>query len=108
MKQITDIEKLNSMKNTGALLILFGGEHCGVCQSIKPQISQMLEKNFPEMTSIYIDCEQSPEICAQHSIFTLPVVHAYIDGMKITEFGKSFSLRQLQQAIQRPYEMWKD
>jgi len=108
MKIITDIDTLNSMKNTGALLILFGGEHCGVCQSIKPQLVQMLEQHFPDMSGVYIDCEQSTEICAQHSVFTLPVVQAYIEGMKIAEFGKSFSLKQLEQAIERPYAMWKN
>lgn len=107
MQNITDINLLEPMKSSGALLILFGGEHCGVCQGIKPQLVQMLEQQFPDMTGVYIDCKQSPEICAQHSVFTLPVVQAYIDGMKIAEFGKSFSLKQLQQTIDRPYRMWK-
>jgi len=106
MKSVTDINLLKQLKSNGALLILFGGEHCGVCQSIKPQIAAMLEQQFPDMQSVYIDCELAPDVCAQHSVFTLPVVNAYIDGMKIAEFGKSFSLKQLEQAIERPYAMW--
>lgn len=108
MQSITDINLLEQMKSTGALLVLFGGQHCGVCQSIKPQIAAMLEQQFPDMQSVYVDCETSADICAQHSAFTLPVVHAYIEAMKVAEFGKSFSLKQLQQAIERPYAMWKD
>lgn len=107
MQSIADINLLTQMQSSGALLILFGGEHCGVCQSIKPEITTMLEKRFADMQGVYIDCEKAPDICAQHSVFTLPVVKAYIDGMKIAEFGRSFSLKQLEQVIERPYTMWK-
>jgi len=96
------------MKSRGALLILFGADHCGVCQSIKPTIITILEQQFPDMRCVYIDCEKVPDICAQYSVFTLPVVKAYIDGMKIAELGRSFSLKQLVQAINRPYTMWKN
>jgi len=107
MLSITDIKLLNEMKANGALFILFGGEHCSVCQSIRPQLSSMLEEQFPDMRGVYIDCEKSPDICAQHSVFTLPVVKAYIDGMKIAEEARAFSLTQLTQTIERPYLMWK-
>lgn len=107
MQNITDIDLLNNMKTSGALFILFGGPSCGVCQTLKPQLSTMLQQQFPDMQGVYIDCEQSPEICAQHSVFTLPVVQAYIDGMKVAEFGRSFSVKQLAEAIERPYSMWK-
>lgn len=108
MQQIIDHDLLENIKSSGALLILFGGENCGVCQAIKPQITALLEQHFPDMKAVYIDCEHSADICAQHSVFTLPVVLAYIEGMKVAEFGKSFSLKQLEQAIARPYAMWKD
>lgn len=108
MRQITNIEQLEQIKTSSAVLIIFGAEQCGVCQSIKPQIVAMLQQQFPAMQGIYIDCEKSPDICAQHSVFTLPVVHAYIEGMKIAEFAKSFSLKQLAEAIERPYVMWKN
>ena len=108
MNPITDIELLEQMKSDEAVFILFGGEHCGVCQSLKPELTSMLEQRFPDMQAVYVDCEKSPEICAQHSVFTLPVVKAYIDGMKVAEFGRSFSIKQLAQAIERPYAMWKN
>ena len=107
MLHITDIALLNEMKSNGALFILFGSQHCSVCQSIHPQLNSMLEQQFPGMRGVYIDCENSPEICAQHSVFSLPVVKAYIDGMKIAEETRAFSLKQLAKTIERPYLMWK-
>lgn len=108
MQAITDTDLLDQMKANGAVFVLFGGPHCGVCQSLMPQLSAMLDQYFPDMPGVYVDCEKSPEICAQHRVFTLPVVTAYIDGMKIAEMGHSFSIKQLEQLIERPYTMWKN
>jgi len=108
MQHVTDIEQLKHMKLNGALFILFGGAHCNVCQSLHPQLTRMLEQHFPHMHGVYIDCEQSPEICAQHSVFSLPVVKAYIDGMKIAEQARVFSIKQLIQTLERPYKMWEN
>jgi len=108
MQHITDIDLLNHMKSSGALFILFGGTHCAVCQNLLPQLSIMLEQQFPDIAAVYVDCEKSPEICAQNSVFTLPVVKTYINGMLIVELGRSFSIKQLAETIKRPYEMWKN
>jgi thioredoxin 1 len=108
MHEITDIEKLVKMKKSDAVFILFGGKHCNVCHALRPQLVNMLESHYPDITSAYIDCEVSPDICAQHSVFTLPVVQFYIEGMKVTEFARSFSIEQLRQAMQRSYSMWHE
>ena len=101
MQEITSIEKLEEMKSSGAIFILFGGKQCNVCQVLRPQLEHMLEIHYPDMTAAYIDCEISPDICAQHSVFSLPVVQVYIEGMKISEAARSFSVEQLSQSIQR-------
>ena len=106
MKEITDIEEFAKLKTMGAIFILFGGKQCNVCQALRPQLENMLETHYPEISSIYIDCEVSADICAQHSVFTLPVVQFYIDGMKVTEFARSFSIEQLRQSMHRSYTLW--
>lgn len=108
MQVITDIDQLNRLKTQGALFILFGGEHCSVCQSLKPQLTSIIEQQFSEMQAVYVDCEQSPDICAQHGVLSLPVVMAYIDGMKVMEMARVFSIGQLVESIQRPYDLWKN
>ncbi len=108
MQSITSIDELNGLKSKGALFILFGGEHCSVCQGLKPQLASIIEQQFTEMQAVYVDCEKSPDICAQHSIFSLPVVMAYIDGMKVMEMARVFSIGQLVENIQRPYDLWKN
>jgi len=108
MQEITDIEKLAELKSSDAVFILFGGKQCNVCHVLRPQLENMLESHYPDITSAYIDCEVSSEICAQHSVFTLPVVQFYIEGKKATEFARSFSIEQVKQSMQRSYTIWRE
>ena len=108
MEYLADPEMLEQKKGGGALFILFGGEHCAVCQAIRPRLDEMLEKQFPLMQRVYIDCEKSPEICAQHNVFSLPAVQFYIEGMLATEAARSFGLNELAQKMERPYRMWSE
>ena len=107
MQNVTDIAMLQRLQANGALAILFGGENCNVCKSLQPQLKLMLEQNFPEMRSVYVDCEMSPEICAQYGVFSLPVVKAFIEGMMIAEEVGVFSIEQLRKTLNRPYAMWQ-
>ena len=108
MHEISDIEKLAKMKASGAVLIVFGGKHCNVCHALLPQLENMLASHYADITSAYIDCEASPDICAQHSVFSLPVVQFYIEGKKVTELARSFSIEQLRQSMYRSYAMWQE
>lgn len=107
MNNITDIDLLKNLASKGALFILFGGDNCSVCKSIRPQLQAKLEQNFPLIHRAYVDCGVSPEICAQYGVFSLPVVKAYIDGMMIAEEAGVFSITQLIQSLERPYALWR-
>ena len=59
MNQLENQEQLDLLKREkDAVLILFGGAHCGVCQTIKPQIFDNFSLKFPGLEMVYIDCEQ--------------------------------------------------
>lgn len=90
-----------------AIFILFGGAHCGVCQVIKPQIERMLAERFPDITPMYVDCEQQPDICGQSGVFSLPTVKLYLDGQLSLEMSRVFSLHALARDIERLHRLWK-
>ena len=66
----------------------------------------MLEKRFAQLRLFYVDCEQSPGVCAQHGVFSLPAIQVYIEGMMVTEAGRVFGLDELTEKIERPYMLW--
>jgi len=79
-----------SIDKTG--LWLFGGEHCGVCHAIRPQIERYLRDHWPDLSLHYVDCEKASEECAQNRVFSLPVVRLYLDGRLYIEEVQVFSL----------------
>ena len=93
-------------KQTGALLVLFGGVHCGVCQAIKPRLEQQMAEHYPALELAYIDCEQSAGICTQQGVFSLPVLKLFIEGQVHLEWARNFSLREVTRQIGRPYDLW--
>jgi thioredoxin-like negative regulator of GroEL len=106
MQQVSDSDLLEQLKTEGAVFILFGGEHCAVCGSLRPQLETILATRFPSMIAAYIDCEKSPAICAQHHVFALPAVNVYIEGKLNIEAARVFSLTELIQRMERSYTLW--
>ena len=106
MQNVSDADVLERLKADGAVIILFGGKHCAVCQSLRPQLESMLATRFPSMHTAYIDCEKSPAICAQHRVFALPAVSVFIEGKLSIEVARAFSLTELMQRMERSYTLW--
>jgi thioredoxin 1 len=107
MQTIHTHHQIAQLKSEAAVLILFGGAHCGVCQAIKPQVEHLMGQRFPDITLAYVDCEQSPAICAQHQVFSLPAMKLYLGGQLCVEVARSFSLQEFMSHIDRPYQLWR-
>lgn len=106
MQPLSDGDLLEQLKSDGVVIILFGGEHCAVCRSLRPQLESILATRFPSMNAAYIDCEKSPDICAQHHVFALPAVSVYIEGKLNIEEARVFSLTELMRRMERTYTLW--
>ena len=88
------------------VLLLYGGQHCGVCQTLQPRLMELVTKQFPLLQTAYIDCQDNGEtLCAQQRIMTLPVVQIWFDGQRFSEFYKVFSIADIQEALSRPYQL---
>ncbi|XKE44889.1 thioredoxin family protein [Halomonas organivorans] len=87
-----------------AVLVMFGGRHCGVCQAVKPRLSAMLAEEFPRLKAFYADCQDAAaSLCAQQRVFSLPVVRLWFEGQPFGDFTRVFSLGEVREAIRRPY-----
>lgn len=107
MQTLSTPSQIEQLKSQQAALILFGGPQCGVCQVIKPKIESQMAQQFPDIALAYVDCEQNPDICAQHGVFSLPVTKLYIEGQLSLEMARSFSLMELSAQVGRIYQLWK-
>ena len=78
-----------------ALLVLYGGAHCGVCQAIRPRIEALMAEHFGAVDLAYVDCAAAPAVCAQQGVFSLPVLRLHVEGQLALEYARSFSLQQV-------------
>lgn len=90
-----------------ACMVLFGGAHCGVCQAIRPRLQALIAARFADIALAYVDCEQAPAVCAQHSVFSLPVLRLYLDGQLALERARSFSLLEVEAELARLHALWR-
>jgi thioredoxin-like negative regulator of GroEL len=110
------MQKINNQADLDALLteqpavlLLYGGQHCGVCQTLKPRIQHLLNTQFPRIHATYIDCQDDAAcLCAQQGIMTLPVVQIWFTGTLFAELLKVFALDDIQAALSRPYALMFD
>lgn len=107
MRTLTDTADLARLQAEQAVFILFGGAHCQVCNALRPKLAAMLAQEFPELEAVYVDCAQSPGLCAQYGVFSLPVAQAWIEGGKVAEAARAFGIAELRQQLARPYALWR-
>lgn len=108
MQLIATQQQLDQLQTQGAVLILFGAPPCSVCQSLKLKLNEVLPEQFPKLQSAYVDCQQTPEISAQHGVFSLPVMKVYMDGQLVLEEAGVFSLRKSLAQFSRLYSLWQE
>ncbi|SFM33426.1 thioredoxin family protein [Marinobacter zhejiangensis] len=101
----TELELTGLLEDSPAVLLLFGGHQCGVCQAIKPQLERLVREHFPGVVTGYIDCQDSAaSLCATRGIFSLPVVQLWFEGQRFAEFARVFSIGEVRASMERPYQ----
>ena len=106
MKKIESTEALNTQLTESPITALyFSGNSCGVCHALRPKIEALFAEEFPKVPMLEIATEEQPELAAQHSVFTLPVLVLYIDGREGARFARTFSLGEVREALERPYNI---
>ncbi|MFD1007017.1 thioredoxin family protein [Oceanisphaera ostreae] len=107
MLSVSDQTQLDALLTShSAVLVLYGGQACGVCHALKPQLQRLLAEQFPRIQACYVDCQAAGgALCAQQRIMALPVVQIWFEGSRFTEFFKVFSLSDIRAALTRPYTL---
>jgi thioredoxin-like negative regulator of GroEL len=86
--------------------IYFSGPDCAVCESLKPKLFALLGQRFPQLELAEVDCALSPQLAAQHTVFSLPTLIIYLDGREGIRKVRNFSLAELAAELQRPYSIF--
>ena len=105
MKKLTkDCEVQDLIKDNPMAVIYFTGNDCGACEAIKFKIDNIL-KRFPKIKSGEIQGEENPDIAAKYEVFSLPIFLLYIDGKETLRLGRHVNLLELEENIERYYNL---
>lgn len=91
-----------------AAAVYFSGDGCNVCTVLFPKLKAMLAEEFPRVGLASVNCTASPALPAQLGIFTVPTLLLYFDGHEAQRYARNFSLGELRQALERPYQLLFD
>jgi thioredoxin-like negative regulator of GroEL len=104
--EITSIDQIQMIiKSELAVLLYFYNDDCPPCLSLRPKVEKMIEESFPRMKLYFANSKQYPEIPASYSVFANPTLITFFDGKETKRFSKYVSIPELEQAIERYYEM---
>jgi thioredoxin-like negative regulator of GroEL len=98
-------ELQNTIGTEVGVLLYFSGENCNVCHALRPKFKELFDAEFPALKQIYLDAHENAEISAHFQVFSVPTMILFMDGREFTREGRSVSLHQLREKVQRPYEM---
>lgn len=103
--EVTSFEAFEQLKKEAALLAYFSTDACNVCKVLKPKVQQLLEDEFPELKMAYVRSDAFPDIAGQNRIFAAPTILVFFDGREYIRKSRNIGIRELREAIARPYQM---
>ncbi|MCB1874438.1 MAG: thioredoxin family protein [Chromatiales bacterium] len=96
------------LREQAGVLAYFSTQSCNVCKSLKPKIGELIERQFPQMSTVYVDCELSPAIAGQYQVFAVPTILGFFDGREWLRKGRAVSMAELAAELKRPYDLLFD
>lgn len=105
-QNIVSLNEFDSLvREKPAVLAYFSTAECSVCKVLKPKVYKLISSDFPEITTVFVEINRSPELAAQKRIFTVPTLIVYFDGLEFFRKSRNFGLNELRDQLQRPYDL---
>ena len=70
------------------------------------KVKQLIEETFTKAQLLVINIEKAPELTGHFSVFTLPVVLLVVDGKEYMREVRSFSVGEIEQKIDKIYQLY--
>ncbi len=103
--KINQEELTSNIKQNAAIMLYFYNDHCAPCLSLRPKVDELAQQKFPEMKLKFVNSEGNESITAQYGVFSNPTIIVFFEGKEYKRFSKYISTSELEEAIDRPYQL---
>ena len=101
-------ELVKKIETSKALMLYIGGEHCSVCKSLYPKITQAFLEHFPKMEQLRVDIEDEKEFVSSLQVFAIPTIIVYFEGKEFFRKSRNLSVEMFVDEVERPYSIFMD
>ncbi|MEZ5197153.1 MAG: thioredoxin family protein [Bacteroidales bacterium] len=106
MRDILNLEGLvQTIGHEPAILVYFYNDDCPPCISLRPKVEGLIHETFPKMQLAWVNSKNHPEIPAHFGVFANPTILIFFEGKEFKRFSKYVSVSELEQAIERYYNL---
>lgn len=85
--------------------IYFKSETCVVCRDLYPKLAAHFKTTYPLLQWEVIEIEKSPEITAQFTVFTAPVLIIIFEDKEHYRWVRNMSIVGIDEKLARTYQM---
>ncbi len=106
-QQIYSIAQLKEIIADSELcLVYFRSLDCAVCHALLPKIEQLVTARFPLIKFVFVETTELPEVAAEFTILSAPSLVFFIQGQEQQRWQRQIALGPLQEALDRPYQIF--
>lgn len=87
-----------------AILAYFYNDNCAPCLSLRPKIIELINNEFPKIKLLFINSIQK-DIPAYYGVYDNPTLLVFFDRKEYVRESKYVSVVQLQNTIERYYNL---
>ena len=99
-------ELREKISKNNALLVYFYSDSCAPCVALRPKVTELLAREFPQMTLAMVDAAEYQKTAASFNAFSLPVLVIFFEGKEYRRFSKYVSMSELEVSIRRVYDLY--
>ncbi|MAN59140.1 MAG: thiol reductase thioredoxin [Flavobacteriaceae bacterium] len=89
------------------LLLYFSSEKCGVCQVLKPKVTEEVSSRFPKIVLREVLAGAHPEIAGKFTVFTASTIIVFFDGKEYLRESRNLSVPRFIEQLHRIYSLWE-
>lgn len=105
MVALNSVELIDkAISDNKMILVYFGNNTWGVCVDLKPKLLALLD-NYEAIKFVYVDVEESHNVAIHYNIFTVPGILLYVDGKEFIREARHISMVELDNKINRYYNL---